>query len=136
MNIQLKEVVEKELKMYNWEYEYIINEHCPFYDVIFPYVIIEFYYNSQYRSIDCSFYDINDDTLIKNTYGLSELLNLNKIDTPGLYNEYSSVSIEEYIKQYVKYIHKNLMYLVRGEFESFKSYTALKKNTSYPLKKG
>jgi hypothetical protein len=131
MNIKLKEFVEKEFKKYNWEYEYIINNHYEFCDVIFPYIIIDFFYNSQYRCVECYIYDVND-VLFENQYHLSSLLQMHKVDISDIYIDFNSVNNEEYIRQCVKLIYENLMYLIKGEFKSFENYNSLKKDSSYP----
>lgn len=110
------EKLEKELNKYSWGYKFTINEHNPFYDIIFPNVVITFYRNLQYRSVECTFEVRNHKEYKSN---LETLLKADKVDTSNLYYEYSSVEEESYLKQYIQIIFLKLLHIINGNYENF-----------------
>lgn len=124
---EIEKYIKKELAKYNWLSEYSVISTPPFYKVVFETIVIVFYLNEAYSSIECYIKKSNDDD---SDYTLSDVLKYSGIEDNSYWN-YSDVEIESYIIQYIEIISNKLIHVLKGDISWKIRIDAIRENTTY-----
>lgn len=127
--VKMLEIIGNEMKKYNWDRLYIIEEETYIrVNVYFEECIIMFTYDKKYDSVDCAFK--NEDTPWPECYYIEGIFESNGFDGSEIPGTYSPISINEYIKKFIELIYNHLLFVIDGDFSWIKRYDEINFNSN------
>lgn len=130
----IKNCIIIEMAKYSWPKQYKIDCKYDFlFEVIFPKSIIRFIINDKYCYVDCNILNplmLLNERGFENKYPIDLVLETLNSKKSKLYNELDSrIRYKDYIEQFIKLIHKDLLSVIKGDFSWHNRFKEINNNS-------